>query len=260
MEKWMGILLSGCELKFMEKIKYWVGTSGWNYLDWKGSFYPEDLPQSKWFEYYCSQFEAVEVNATFYRFFPKSTYENWAKKTPPKFRFVLKVPRLISHLRLLNNVNDLILRFCNDSGVLGEKIGLYLLQLSPKFPLEPERLQIALEAFPDPTKVAVEFRTKADIASLVAILKAKQAVYCVADSPLLKMQPELTSSIGYLRLHGRKQWFSYLYNPEEIQEIVRIAQKLVNKGAKEVYIFFNNTTMGWAADNALAVKTALGAL
>ncbi|WP_242522731.1 DUF72 domain-containing protein [Candidatus Methylacidiphilum infernorum] len=237
--------------------RFWIGTSGWNYQEWKGSFYPEGLSPSRWLDYYSKIFNTVEVNATFYRTFPKLTYERWAKRVPEGFRFVLKVPRTISHLRLLEDVKELILHFCEVSSALGNKMGLYLLQLSPKFPLDQRRLEQALDAFPDPSKVAVEFRTNKDVSFLLDLLEAKKAVYCIADSPLVRMQPILTSTIGYIRLHGRKQWFYHFYTPGEIDEILTTARKLVEKGANEVYIFFNNTAMGWAAENALTVKKSI---
>ncbi|ACD83871.1 Uncharacterized conserved protein [Methylacidiphilum infernorum V4] len=236
---------------------FWIGTSGWNYQEWKGSFYPEGLSPSHWLDYYSKVFNTVEINATFYRTFPKVTYERWAKRVPDGFHFVLKVPRTISHLRLLEDVKELILHFCEVSSALGNKMGLYLLQLSPKFPLDQKRLEQALDAFPDPSKVAVEFRTKKDVSFLLDLLETKKAVYCIADSPLVRMQPILTSTIGYIRLHGRKQWFYHFYTPGEIDEILTTARKLVEKGAKEVYIFFNNTAMGWAAENALTVKKSI---
>ncbi|QSR88397.1 DUF72 domain-containing protein [Methylacidiphilum caldifontis] len=237
--------------------KFWIGTSGWNYQEWKGTFYPEDLSSSRWFDYYCKIFNTVEINATFYRTFPQSTYERWAKNSPQGFRFVLKVPRIISHLHLLQNVGELISNFCELSSALGEKRGLYLLQLSPKFPLDKKRLEQALDAFPDPSKVAVEFRTKGDVSFLLDLLKEKKAIYCIADSPLVRIRPILTSTIGYIRLHGRKQWFYHFYTPDEMKEILTTVKELVEEGAEEIYIFFNNTAMGWAAENALTVKKSL---
>jgi uncharacterized protein YecE (DUF72 family) len=135
-----------------EKVKFFVGTSGWSYAHWKEVFYPEDLPKSRWFEYYAKEFSTVEVNATFYRTFKDQTYHKWRDRAPEKFTYVLKAPRLITHRRYLEDVEEHIKRFWESASLLESKFGLILLQLAPNTPYDPDRLKKALLAFDDPNK------------------------------------------------------------------------------------------------------------
>ena len=137
-----------------------VGTSGWSYPHWKAVFYPEGLARARWFEFYSRTFSTVEVNATFYRFFKESTYCKWRDTAPEGFRYVLKVPRVITHRKFLAGVDEDIRRFCASAAILEHTLGLLLLQLAPQTPYDPDRLGRALRAFEDPSRVAVEFRHK----------------------------------------------------------------------------------------------------
>lgn len=238
--------------------KYYIGTSGWVYPHWKGLFYPSELPQSRWFEYYTTQFSSVEINATFYRTFKEQTYLKWRDKAPEGFRYVLKAPRLITHRKYLEGVEDDIERFWASASVLGERLGLILMQIAPGTPYEPERLRRALGAFPEPDKVAVEFRRKEWFSEeILSLLRDLGVTFCHADSPRTQLRNWLTSDIGYLRLHGRKRWYAYLYSEDELRQIARLAQEMVGGGAHTVYIFFNNDFEGYAPQNALTLKSLL---
>lgn len=92
----------------MRKIKLFIGTSGWTYSDWKGVFYPEDLPQKQWLPYYAKHFSVVEMNASFYRFFKKENYQKWYETVPRGFNFIVKAPRIITHQKYLLNCETLI--------------------------------------------------------------------------------------------------------------------------------------------------------
>lgn len=238
--------------------KYYIGTSGWVYPHWKGLFYPSELPQSRWFEYYTTQFSSVEINATFYRTFKEQTYLKWRDKAPEGFRYVLKAPRLITHRKYLEEVEDDIARFWASASLLGERLGLILLQIAPGTPYDLERLRRALGAFPEPDKVAVEFRRKEWFSEeILSLLRDLGVTFCHADSPRTQLRNWLTSDIGYLRLHGRKRWYAYRYSEEELRQIANLAQEMVAEGAHTVYIFFNNDFEGYAPQNALTLKSLL---
>jgi uncharacterized protein YecE (DUF72 family) len=241
-----------------EKSKYWIGTSGWRYDEWRGEFYPDVWPKSRWFEYYAQKFPCVEVNATFYRFFKDTTYQKWYDKAPEHFRYVLKAPRFITHRKYLKDVEKEIESFWKSVMILKEKFGLILLQLAPGMPYELERLRKALLTFGDPKRVAVEFRHIRWITDEVQdLLKETGAIFCNSDSPKFKLTERVTSDTGYIRLHGRMQWYNYEYPKEELKEIAETAKRMGTQNAKDIYIFFNNDVGGFAPKNAQTLMNLL---
>ena len=231
-----------------------VGTSGWTYEHWKGRFYPAGLPKSRWLEYYLTFFPTVEINATFYRFFKDQTYLNWRERSPAGFRFVLKVPRLITHLKHLVDVEEDVRQFWNSASLLGDKLGLVLLQIAPDMPYDLLRLRRVIQAFGNPPQVAVEFRREDWYNEEIReILQEVGAVFCDAESPRFPLTGWVTSTTGYIRLHGRSQWYAYLYSDEDLQEIASRARQMKANGAEQVYIFFNNDYEAYAPANALSL-------
>lgn len=238
--------------------QFYIGTSGWSYPHWRGLFYPEELPQSRWFEFYAEKFPTVEVNATFYRFFKDETYHKWRDKAPEGFRYVLKAPRLITHRKYLQNVAQDIRSFWRSATLLQEKLGVILLQLAPGTPYEPERLRTALLAFEQPERVAVEFRHKRWFTEETrALLQEVGAIFCTADSPRTDLMDWVTSRTAYIRLHGRTRWYTHDYSARELREIADLALKMSRQGAKTLYIFFNNDFEGHAPKNALTLREIL---
>lgn len=237
---------------------FFVGTSGWNYPEWRGFFYPPNLPQKRWLEHYTVHFPAIEVNATFYRKFKDQIYQNWAVRTPPGFRFVLKARRLITHEKRLLNAAEEIQAFDRSAHLLAEKLGLILLQIAPHTPYEPQRLRDALLVFSQPSKVAVEFRDEAWLTGeVLRLLHDFGAVLVNSDYPGNPLTDRLVSEVGYLRLHGCRRWYVDEYSKEELERIAETAQRMVERRAKEVYIFFNNTASGYAVRNALGLQEKL---
>jgi uncharacterized protein YecE (DUF72 family) len=237
---------------------YFIGTSGWTYEHWKGHFYPEKLPKRSWFEYYASQFSAVEVNATFYGYFKDQTYLKWREQAPQGFGYVLKAPRLITHRKHLLDVKENIQSFYHSCSLLEEKFEMILLQVSPATPIDLERLHQALLLFPDPTRVAVEFRRSEWLnTDVMDLLNNIGATICNVDSPRQKISDLLTSKRAYLRLHGRKYWYAYNYSADELKVIASLARQLGEKGAERIYIFFNNDFEGYAPANALLLRKFL---
>ncbi len=239
----------------------YIGTSGWTYDHWRGSFYPDDLAKAKWFSFYADQFNAVEINATFYRTFQDQTYINWLNRAPEGFRYVLKAPRIITHRKYLEDVTDDINAFEQSASLLEEKLGLILLQLAPGTPYDLQRLRAALLAFRDPKKIAVEFRhTQWLTEDTISLLTEFGVTYCNPDSPRNKLTNFVTSQQGYLRLHGRKQWYSYDYSEQELNEIAETLQRMATDGAETIYVFFNNDFEGFAPKNALLLKKIISGL
>jgi len=237
---------------------FFIGASGWTYDHWRGAFYPETLAKAKWFSFYASQFNAVEINATFYRSFKDQTYINWRDKAPEGFRYVLKAPRLITHRKYLVDVAEDIKAFERYASLLEGKLGLILLQLAPGTPYDIQRLQVALLAFNNPRKIAVEFRhTRWLTDETFTLLKELGVTFCNPDSPRNTLTSYVTSDYGYLRLHGRKHWYAHDYSAEELTEIANTIRFMLNNCAKSIYVFFNNDFEGFAPKNAYMLKTAL---
>lgn len=237
---------------------YFIGTSGWTYDHWKGRFYPDSLPKSHWFDYYCVQFSSVEINATFYRTFKEQTYQKWKERAPQGFGYVLKAPRLITHRKYLIDVDELIRAFYHSCSLLEDKFELILLQVAPQTPYDLDRLHKALLAFPDPSNVAVEFRRPEWFSrETLSLLSSVGATMCNVDSPRQHITDYLTSKKAYLRLHGRKHWYSYDYSDDELKDLAGSARELAGRGAEKIYIFFNNDFEGYAPANALSLKRML---
>ncbi len=237
---------------------FFIGTSGWTYDHWKGRFYPENLTKKSWFDYYASQFSAVEVNATFYRTFKDQTYHNWRERAPQGFGYVLKAPQLITHRKYLLDVDADLKTFYHSCTLLVDKFEMILLQVAPNTPYDLARLKKALQAFPDAGRVAVEFRRPEWLSQdTMSMLHTFGATICNVDSPQQKISDNLTSKRAYLRLHGRHHWYAYNYSEDELREIAGLAQELAQKGANRVYIFFNNDFEGYAPANALTLQRLL---
>jgi uncharacterized protein YecE (DUF72 family) len=237
---------------------FYIGTSGWTYDHWKGCFYPVDLPKKRWFDYYASLFNAVEVNATYYRTFKDETFHGWKERTPTGFGFVLKAPKLITHRKFLVDVEQDIQDFYRSCTQLEEKFEMILLQVAPNMPCDLGRLQKALQAFPDPTRVAVEFRRAEWLSQdTLNILRGIGATLCLVDSPRQALMKTLTSTSAYIRLHGRKHWYSHNYSAEELGEVASLVSELTRRGVKRVYIFFNNDFDGHAPANAISLSKLL---
>lgn len=233
---------------------YRIGTSGWTYDHWRGLFYPENLPKTRWFAHYAQTFDTVEINATFYRTFGESTYRKWREQAPEGFTYVLKAPKPITHYKFLQDVEADIRAFWESAALLSGKLGMILLQLAPSTPYDPERLRAALRAFPDPARVAVEFRSERWLTDETrALLEESGACFCDADAPRAPLRGWLTGRTAYLRLHGRSRWYAHCYTDAELDEIAALARRHVEQGAERVYIFFNNDFEGYAPENAHAL-------
>jgi uncharacterized protein YecE (DUF72 family) len=237
---------------------FFIGTSGWTYDHWKGNFYPDGLTRTHWFDFYAKRFNAVEVNATFYRTFGDPTFEKWKKRAPKGFGYTLKAPKVISHRKLLRDVEEDIQAFCRSADLLEDAYKMILLQVSPDMPYDHGLLRSALQAFPDPGRVAVEFRAGYWFNPHTEnLLSSVGAIFCNVDSPRQRMTEVLTSGRTYLRLHGRDHWYTANYSSDDLQHVAEVARRLADRGAAEVGIFFNNDFGGYAPANALELQKYL---
>jgi uncharacterized protein YecE (DUF72 family) len=180
-----------------------VGTSGWNYTAWRGSFYPSDMKPAGMLAYYAARFSAVEVNNTFYRMPTAKVVEGWAATVPARFTFVLKAPQRITHFARLRNVDELVRTFCDTARRLGERLGPLLFQLPPNFKVDVGRLADLLALLPPDVRAAFEFRNATWFTDEVyARLAARNAALCVADNDDRATPAVATADWGYLRLRA----------------------------------------------------------
>jgi len=178
-----------------------AGTSGFSYKEWKGSFYPQDLPVSGMLSYYAERFPAVEINNTFYRLPSEQTLLQWAEQVPESFRFVLKASQSITHRRRLKDVEDPLEYLLGASAALGEKRGPLLVQLPPNMKKDVERLNRFLDLVPRTTRTAFEFRHPGWFEEDVfAALRNHGAALCLADTEEGTTPLVATAEWGYLRL------------------------------------------------------------
>jgi uncharacterized protein YecE (DUF72 family) len=179
-----------------------VGTSGYSYKEWKGSFYPADLPASKMLPFYAERFSTVEINNTFYRMPAPSAMSGWAQQVPDQFRFALKAPQRITHQKKLVGTEEDVQFFAATAATLGEKLGPLLFQLPPYLRCDVGRLRAFLQSLPPGVGAAFEFRHDSwSDPGVAAALAESGAALCAADSedrPLDRI--EATSRWGYLRL------------------------------------------------------------
>src|SRR5581483_8774076 len=138
-------------------MKTWIGTSGFQYAEWKGTFYPENLPASKMLSYFADRLTTTEINYTFHRIPSAKTISNWLAQTPGEFRFGLKAPQKITHWAKLRNCADSLGFFCRVVSALGERLGPILFQLPPTFEKDAQRLGAFLQELPK-MRAAFEFR------------------------------------------------------------------------------------------------------
>ena len=180
----------------------YVGASGYSYKEWKGTFYPGDLPAKGMLHYYGERFNAVEINNTFYAMPKASVLEAWAAEVPPGFKFVLKASRRITHTQRLKNAGDSVSYLIETAEVLKEHLGPLLFQLPPNLKKDVPRLHDFLELLPSSCRAAFEFRHQSWFDDEVfALLQDRRAALCIAEAGNdLEVPFVSTDDWGYLRL------------------------------------------------------------
>jgi uncharacterized protein YecE (DUF72 family) len=237
--------------------RYYIGTSGWHYDDWRNRFYPEKLPKTKWLEFYATHFPTVELNNSFYRLPSEAAFKNWYDSSPADFIFAVKVSRFITHIKRLKDSEEAVDNFINRARILGKKLGPLLYQLPPNLHRNDEALESFLSSLPKSFKHVIEFRHQSWFAeSVFEIMRQHNAGFCAFDMPSVACPLLTTSDFAYIRFHGSESLYSSYYSDEELADWAkRIAELAENLDS--VFIYFNNDVEGFAVRNAETIRDYL---
>lgn len=231
----------------MTQGRLYVGTSGYQYRHWRGVFYPEDLRQADWFDYYTSQFDVVEINNSFYRLPSHETFDAWKAAAPEGFCYVLKFSRYGSHLKKLKHPENSVTRFMDGARRLGDALGPILVQLPGNWRVNIERLREFLDALPPKQRFAFEFRHPSWLCEEVYELLERHHAALVEHDMLPDHPRRITADFVYWRFHGQR--YRGNYSPQHLSARARRAADELAAG-RDVYAFFNNDAEGYAPANA----------
>jgi uncharacterized protein YecE (DUF72 family) len=228
-------------------VQLFVGTSGFAYPAWRGSFYPEGLPLPKMLQHYAERLPAVEINNTFYRMPKPALLEGWAEQVPEDFRFALKASRRITHLKRLADAGEELAYLYRAAGALGARRGPILFQLPPFLRKDLPRLEGFLAALPDDHRAAFEFRHPSWFEDdVLTALREREAALCIAESGEVGDAPvAVTADFGYLRLRREG------YDEADLERWVRQVRL---QPWERVFVFFKHEDAG--AGPALAARFA----
>ena len=214
-----------------------VGTSGYSYKEWKGSFYPEDLSAKDMLSYYAGRLPAVEINNTFYRMPQRTMLENWHAQVPGGFRFSLKASQRITHFKRLNDVDEETKYFLETASVLGDGLGVVLFQLPPNMKKDVTRLRDFVQKLPAQPRAAFEFRhaTWFD-EEVLTVLRDQNRALCISDTDDLPATViDSTADWGYLRLRRVE------YGESDLTEWMK---RIKAQPWKDTFVFFKHEDEG----------------
>lgn len=230
--------------------KIYLGTSGWSYGHWKGSFYPVGCQPAQMLKVYADHFSTTEINSTFYRLPSPDSLKRWRRSTPEGFVFSVKASRFITHMKKLKEPEDHVAALLERITLLGEKLGPILFQLPPRWHCNEERLAAFLESLPENFRYAFEFRDQSWLNTKVYnLLSAHNAAFCMYELSGFLTPQHITSDFIYIRLHGPNGPYQGSYSREALTEWSRL---LVNWSTQvtTIYCYFDNDEKGFAAMNA----------
>ena len=237
----------------MKNFKLFIGCSSYYNSNWKPEFYPQDLPRSKWFDFYSDHFPTYEMNGTFYKAPTLKVMQNWYLKGPENFVYAVKAPKIITHLKRFKACEDEINIFyevCKNG--LKEKLGPVLFQLPPSFHYSEENLELIIKNLNPEFKNTIEFRHESWWKKEVfEILEKNGITFCNVSHPTLPDSVSKTSNIGYFRFHGSPKMFYSSYSEEYLKKIY---EEITKNSFEEFYIFFNNTASTAGVLNALEMN------
>ena len=215
----------------------YVGTSGYSYKEWKGSFYPEALPAKEMLSYYATRLKAVELNNTFYRMPQPSMIESWRNQVPEDFRFSVKAPQTITHFRRLNNATPQTQLMLKTVAALEGRLGAVIFRLPENMKKDLKRLEMFLKELPADTPAVFDFRHPTWFDDeVVELLRSQKRVFCMSDiEDLPESYTYKTADWGYVRL--RRERYTKA-------ELVKWVKRIKAQNWKETYVFFKHEDEG----------------
>jgi uncharacterized protein YecE (DUF72 family) len=242
-----------------QRRRLYIGTSGWNYKNWKDDFY-KGVPQKKWLQHYASQFDSVEVNATFYRQLKEDTYRKWLDETPESFTFAIKGTRYATHVKRLKNPEDSILKQRDNVAPLEPKLCAVIWQLPAAQHKDVDRLRDFAESLSrnwPHTAHTVEFRHESWFDEEVAsLLEENGLANCLSDAPDWPMWDRVISGVAYVRLHGHTELYRSEYSEEDLARWAERIRGWLGQG-KSVHVYFDNTDGNHAFRNGFRLREML---
>jgi len=234
--------------------KIHIGTSGWSYNHWKGSFYPEKTSGNRMLPFYANHFSTVEINATFYRLPSIKTLEKWYRAVPEDFVFSVKASQYITHRKKLNVPKESIKKFFDHIPSLKNKLGPILFQLPPNWHKNILRLADFNAALPDNYRYVFEFRDPDWFADdIVDLLNENNIAFCIYDLEGNEIPLHITANFAYVRLHGPGPKYQGNYSKELLEKWADRFQEWMEEDL-EIYCYFNNDYGGHAPKNATLLE------
>jgi uncharacterized protein YecE (DUF72 family) len=234
-----------------------VGCSGWQYRHWRGDFYPADLPQARWLEYYAARFDTVEINNSFYRLPERSTFAAWARRAPMRFEFAVKASRFLTHMKKLKDPEEPLDRLFTRMRGLGSHLGPVLYQLPPRFNVDVDRLRAFVGLLPRDARHVIEFREPAWYSRDVCDLLDRSGVaLCLHDMPGSATGQVRVGPFVYVRFHGSGARYGGGYPEERLLRWAEWLDEQRRTGA-DVYCYFNNDIGGHAPRDAVVLRGLL---
>lgn len=231
-----------------------IGTSGWSYASWRGTFYPDGTRQQDFLAAYADRFESVEINNTFYNLPDAATVKAWREQTPADFLFAAKASRYLTHMKKLKDPEEPLERLFGCIRDLGAKLGPVLFQLPPRWRINADRLERLIEALPGKHRYAFEFRDASwHDKEILALLAKRQAAFCIFDLAGERSPIEVTADFVYLRLHGPGGPYQGSYDGRALFGWARRILSWSQAG-KDVYCYFDNDEKGYAPCDALRLR------
>jgi uncharacterized protein YecE (DUF72 family) len=234
-----------------------IGTSGWSYEHWKGTFYPMDLPNNQMLAYYSRHFSSVEINNSFYQLPKKQALARWRETVPEDFLFTAKASRYITHLKKLKNPAEAIHTYLDRICMLEDRLGPILFQLPPRWHFNGERLEAFLGILSKDFRYAFEFRDRSWLnCQTFELLSHYNAACCIYDLDGYLSPMEVTANFAYVRLHGPDGSYQGSYDDKTLEDWAENFSAWSEQG-KEVFCFFDNDQCGYAVHNAHYLQSLL---
>lgn len=237
-----------------------IGTSGWSYDHWQGILYPDPTPVGRRLAYYLRQYDTVEVNSTYYRWPPDRTFAGWRARLPEGFVMTVKAPRGLTHFARLHEPEEWIRRISGGIENLGDRLGILLVQLPPRFGWDQERLELFLSAMPAWIRTAFEFRDPSwHREEVFQLLERHCAAYVVMSGARLPCILRATAPFVYVRFHGpdNERLYAGSYSDDDMGWWAARVREWAAQG-RDVFAYFNNDAYGHALRNADTLKRLLG--